>query len=79
MALYLGNDKVKINLDGVKYCFNLISTKPLTEDTENGKVLTFPRYQALYPGGVSESPTFDTSGDRPDLPPEGYPMYDRLK
>lgn len=28
MSLYLGNDKVKINLDGVRYCLNLISAKP---------------------------------------------------
>lgn len=26
MALYLGSDKVKINLDGVTYCLNLYST-----------------------------------------------------
>lgn len=41
MALYLGNDKVKINLDGVKYCFNLISTKPLIDDV---KMLSIDNY-----------------------------------
>lgn len=30
MALYLGNDKIKINLDGNKYCLNLFSTVPIT-------------------------------------------------
>lgn len=25
MALYLGNDKVKVNLNGVAYCLNLFS------------------------------------------------------
>jgi hypothetical protein len=32
MSLYLGNDKVKINLDGVRYCLNLISAKPSTDN-----------------------------------------------
>ena len=26
MALYLAGDKVKINLDNIKYCFKIIST-----------------------------------------------------
>ena len=26
MALYLGNDKIKINLDGVVYCLNLVAS-----------------------------------------------------
>jgi hypothetical protein len=30
MALYLGEDKVKINLDGVVYCLNLFSEIPIT-------------------------------------------------
>ena len=30
MALYLGSDKVKINLDNVLYCLNLYSTTPIT-------------------------------------------------
>lgn len=30
MALYLGRDKVKINLNGVVYCLNLFSTTPIT-------------------------------------------------
>ena len=30
MALYLGRDKVKINLNGVAYCLNLFSTAPIT-------------------------------------------------
>lgn len=29
MALYLGNEKVKINLDGIKYCLNLCKTIPV--------------------------------------------------
>lgn len=29
MALYLGGNKVKINLDGVTYCLNLFSTTPI--------------------------------------------------
>jgi hypothetical protein len=28
MALYLGSDKIKINLDGVVYCLNLLSVAP---------------------------------------------------
>jgi hypothetical protein len=30
MALYLGEDKVKINLNGIAYCLNLFSTVPIT-------------------------------------------------
>lgn len=30
MALYLGSNKVKLNLDGVAYCLNLFSTAPIT-------------------------------------------------
>lgn len=30
MALYLGEDKVKINLNGIVYCLNLFSTAPIT-------------------------------------------------
>ena len=30
MALYLGENKVKINLDGVVYCLNLFSETPIT-------------------------------------------------
>lgn len=30
MALYLGNNKVKINLNGVVYCLNLYSENPIT-------------------------------------------------
>ena len=30
MALYLGKDKVKINLNGIVYCLNLFSTVPIT-------------------------------------------------
>lgn len=30
MALYLGSEKVKINLNGVVYCLNLFSTTPIT-------------------------------------------------
>lgn len=33
MALYLGNDKVKINLNGVVYCLNLYSTQPIINGT----------------------------------------------
>lgn len=30
MALYLGNSKVKINLNDIVYCLNLASTPPIT-------------------------------------------------
>ena len=30
MALYLGSNKIKINLDGVVYYLNLYSTTPIT-------------------------------------------------
>ena len=30
MALYLGRDKVNINLNGVAYCLNLYSIAPIT-------------------------------------------------
>jgi hypothetical protein len=30
MALYLGSDKLKINLNGVAYCINLFSETPIT-------------------------------------------------
>ena len=30
MALYLGSEKVKINLDGILYNLNLYSEKPIT-------------------------------------------------
>jgi hypothetical protein len=32
MALYLGEDKVKINLDGVAYCLNLFIAFPTIND-----------------------------------------------
>lgn len=32
MALYLGNDKVKINLDGVIYCLNILTATPTILD-----------------------------------------------
>lgn len=35
MALYLGKDKVKINLNGIVYCLDLYSATPIT----NGAVL----------------------------------------
>ena len=35
MALYLGGNKVKINLNGVRYCLNLYSSTPIT----NGAIL----------------------------------------
>lgn len=35
MALYLGKEKVKINLDGAMRCLNLFSEKPIT----NGALL----------------------------------------
>lgn len=41
MALYLGGEKVQINLDGVVYYLNLYSTTPIT----NGiRLLTFENY-----------------------------------
>lgn len=30
MALYLGSNKVKINIDGATYCLNLFSETPIT-------------------------------------------------
>lgn len=30
MALYIGNEKIKINLDGIKYYLNLFSKTPIT-------------------------------------------------
>jgi hypothetical protein len=30
MALYLGEDKIKINLNGIMYYLNLFSLKPIT-------------------------------------------------
>lgn len=41
MALYLGNSKVKINLDGVGYCLNLISAKP---NVDNVGLLSLDNY-----------------------------------
>lgn len=41
MALYLGNEKVKINLNGVQYCLNLIATIPAIEGI---KLLSFDDY-----------------------------------
>lgn len=35
MALYLGGNKVKINIDGATYCLNLFSEAPIT----NGAML----------------------------------------
>ena len=41
MALYLGRDKVKINLDNIIYCLNLFSKIPIT----NGiRLLSFENY-----------------------------------
>lgn len=31
MALYLGRDKIKVNLDGVIYCLGLYSKTPVIE------------------------------------------------
>ena len=43
MALYLGNSRVKINLDGVVYCLNLYSKTPITNGirlvTSDGLIL----------------------------------------
>lgn len=41
MTLYLGRDKVKINLNGVVYCLNLFSDSAIT----NGiKLLSYDNY-----------------------------------
>ena len=43
MALYLGGQKVKINLDGVVYCLNLFFNEPITDGvrllSSNGYIL----------------------------------------
>lgn len=43
MALYLGRDKIKINLDGVVYYLNLFSKIPITNGvrllSSNGYIL----------------------------------------
>jgi hypothetical protein len=51
MALYLGSNKSKINLDGVVYCFNLSqkqSTKLLSFDGYTLKSLDGLRLTAMY-------------------------------
>lgn len=41
MALYLGSNKVKINLNGVVYCLNLFTATPATND---GWLLSYDNY-----------------------------------
>lgn len=41
MALYLGSDKIKINLNGVVYCLNLFSSTSTIEDIN---LLTIDNY-----------------------------------
>lgn len=49
MALYLGSDKVKINLNDVKYYLNLYSETPIT----NGiRLLSFDNYILKDSGGL---------------------------
>lgn len=49
MALYLGNNKVKINLNGVVYCLNLFSENPIT----NGiRLLSYDGYRLKDSNGL---------------------------
>lgn len=41
MALYLGNEKVKINLDNISYYLNLFSETPITNGV---RLLSSKRY-----------------------------------
>jgi hypothetical protein len=64
MALYLGRDKVKINLNGIAYCLNLFSAMPVTSGALllsqdeyilqdfNGIYLTPSDYPAVNTGTV---------------------------
>ena len=49
MALYLGKDKVKINLNGIVYCLNLFSTAPITN---NGWLLSSDDYMLQDSNGI---------------------------
>ena len=49
MALYLGKDKVKINLGGIIYCLNLFSETPITN---NGWLLSSDNYILQDSNGV---------------------------
>lgn len=44
MALYLGSEKVKINLSGIEYALNIFSEKPIVNGvlmlTSEGYILT---------------------------------------
>ena len=49
MALYLGENKVKINLNGIVYCLNLYST---TSTINNGWLLSSDNYILQDSNGI---------------------------
>ena len=49
MALYLGNDKIKINLDGIAYCLNLA---PINVITNNIRLLSSDNYILQDSNGI---------------------------
>lgn len=49
MALYLGEDKVKINLNGIAYCLNLFSATPTIN---NGWLLSSDNYILQDSNGI---------------------------
>lgn len=49
MALYLGNDKIKINLDGIVYCLNLA---PINVITNNIRLLSSDNYILQDSNGI---------------------------
>lgn len=76
MALYLGENKVKINLNGVVYCLNLYSTTPITNI---GWLLSSDNYLLQDLNGVYLIPK-DTSstviGENVLLSSEGHILKD---
>lgn len=49
MTLYLGEDKVKINLNGIAYCLNLFSA---TSTINNGWLLSSDNYILQDSNGI---------------------------
>ncbi len=58
MALYLGSEKLKINLNGVVYCLNLFSATPITNDirllSSDNYILTDSNGVYLIPNDYTE-------------------------
>lgn len=76
MALYLGEDKVKINLDGVAYCLNLFST---TSTINNGWLLSSDDYILQDSNGIYLIPKDSVStivSENVLLSSEGYILKD---